>query len=228
MKKRFIASLLTALLIVGVTPVGANAEWREDSNGKWYSNGDSWYTGWHPIDGKFYYFNNNGYMVTNSNIEGVQIGNNGVSIQNDAANLSSKDTNALSAGEKWIVDGQWEFTINSVKTTKERNQFSDKKPAQVVIINYSYKNLGYSSKYMDLYFSNFTVVDEKGEVADSYPANITSYPKQTPIGASCSNAQIAYGLANTSSTITIQIEEYTSNASGSNIKEKATFKVQVQ
>lgn len=217
MKKRLIASLLTGLLIVGALPVGASAAWRQDNNGWWYSDWDSWYTGWKEIDGKWYYFNSNGYMAHDTTIDGYKLGSDGARVEK-----------IYQAGEKWIVDGQWEFTINSVETTKERNQFWDKNPEQVVIINYSYKNLGYSSSYMDLYFSNFTVIDGSGEVADSYPSNIKYYPKETPIGASCSKAQVAYGLFNESSQITIQIEEYTHDSSGNSRKEKATFKVPVK
>ncbi|OCA99375.1 hypothetical protein [Clostridium beijerinckii] len=214
MKKKLIASLLTGLLIVGALPVGASAEWKQDNTGWWYSDWDSWYTGWKEIDGKWYYFDYNGYMSHDTTIDGYQLGSDGARIEK-----------VYQVGEKWIVNGQWEFTINSVETTKDRNQFSKKNPEQVVIVNYSYKNLGYSSSYMNLFFSDFTVIDEKGEVAEQYPANITNYPKETPVGASCSMAQDAYGLSNKSSTITIQVEKYTSDSTR---KEKAIFKVPVK
>lgn len=214
MKKKLISTLLTAILVVGAFPIAAHAEWKQDGTGWWYAYGSSWYTGWKQIDGKWYYFDNNGYMAHDTTIDGYNIGSDGARIEK-----------IYQAGEKWIVDGQWEFTINSVETTTDRNKFSTKNPQQVVIINYSYKNLGYSSKYMDLYFSNFTVMDEKGVVADTYPASMTSYPKQTPIGATCDKAQVAYGLANNSSEITIQVQQY---ISGTYRDEKATFKVKVQ
>jgi hypothetical protein len=213
-KKKFIATLLTGLLIVGALPVSASAEWKHDNTGWWYSDWNSWYTGWKEIDGKWYYFNYNGYMAHDTTIDGYQLGSDGARIER-----------VYKAGEKWIVDGQWEFTINSVETTKDRNQFSDKDPAQVVIINYSYKNLGYSSQFMDLYFTDFTVIDAKGEAAQTYPLNINYYPKETPIGASCSKAQVGYGLANNSSEITIQVQQY---VSGTYREEKATFKVPVK
>jgi hypothetical protein len=214
MRKKLISTLLTSILIVGALPIGASAEWRQDNTGWWYTEGSSWATGWREINGKWYYFNSNGYMAHDTTIDGYNIGSDG-----------SKVEKIYQAGEKWIVDGQWEFTINSVETTTDRNKFSNKNPEQVVLINYSYKNLGYSSQYMDLYFSNFTVIDEKGEVADTYPASIKNYPKQTPVGASCSNAQVAYGLSNKSSEITIQVQQY---VSGTTRDEKATFKVKVQ
>ena len=217
MKKKVIVALLTAVTFIGALPVGASAAWRQDSNGWWNTEGSSWSIGWKQIDGKWYYFGQDGYMAHDTTIDGYNVGSDG-----------SRVEKIYKAGEKWIVDGQWEFTINSVETTKDRNQFSDKNPEQVVIVNYSYKNLGYSSSYMDLYFGTFTVMDGNGVVADSYPASIKYYPKQTPIGAICDKAQEAYGLSNKSSTITIQVEEYTHDSSGNSQKQKVTFKVPVQ
>lgn len=58
MKKKIIATLLTALTIVGAFPIGVSAEWRQNSDSSW-----SWrdgyfdfYDGWKEIQGKTYYF----------------------------------------------------------------------------------------------------------------------------------------------------------------------------
>ena len=71
-----------------------------------------------------------------------------------AASFSAKaSNNTLNVGDTWTVDGQWKLTIDSVTTTSDRNQFSDVKPQQVVIVTYSYENLGYESDFVDgLYF----------------------------------------------------------------------------
>ncbi len=127
-------------------------------------------------------------------------------------------------GDTWTVDGLFSLTFNSVTTTEDRNPYSDKNPGQVVILNYTYENLGYTG-FMDLYISsvNMKVIDGSGEVAETYPASITTYPKETPIGAKCVGAQEAFGLNNESDTITIYVEEYDSKYN----KHKATFKLKV-
>lgn len=127
--------------------------------------------------------------------------------------------------DTWTVDGLWTLTLNSVTTTDYRNQFSDKTPDQVVVLDYTYENVGYTSDIMDLYISstNMKVVDEKGEVADTYPYSLTNYPSETPVGARCANAQVAFGLNNESETITVYIEMYDNNYD----KHKATFKLKV-
>lgn len=77
MRKKFIASLLAGVLIIGVLPVGASAEWRENNIGWWYKESNSWATGWRNIDGKWYYFDSNGYMLHNTVIDGYKLGDDG-------------------------------------------------------------------------------------------------------------------------------------------------------
>ncbi|AQS11359.1 hypothetical protein CLOBY_35150 [Clostridium saccharobutylicum] len=139
------------------------------------------------------------------------------------------EINSLTKGESWIVAGQWEFTINSVKETKERSEDSNENPEQVVYIDYSYKNLGYTDSYSDLWFTeiNFTVIDEEGEVANKYSIFDENHlPIEIPVGAKCSNAKVAFALKNKSSQITIQVKEYRSNSDL--YQEKVNFDIQVE
>lgn len=94
--------------------------------------------------------------------------------------------------------------INSVKSTKERNQFEEKKYEDVVLINYTYENVGDDE---DVYISgalNFTVIDEDGNVCDTYPIGSIT-PKETPKGAKCT-AEEAYGLIKKSSKIKLRVK----------------------
>lgn len=140
------------------------------------------------------------------------------------AESSQKDVYTL--GEPWIVNGQWSLTINSVTTTADRNQFSDKSPAQVVIIDYTYENLGYTGMLQDLYISasSFSVIDQIGEMAYTYPASTAGYATPTPVGAKCVGAQEAFGLNNESSSITLIVEDYGSDGN----RYEATFELTVQ
>lgn len=79
---KLIASTLVIASVLALNPIGANAEWKQDSNGWWYTEGDSWATGWKSIDGKLYYFNNDGYMVHDTTIDGYSIGSDGTLSQN--------------------------------------------------------------------------------------------------------------------------------------------------
>lgn len=64
-KKHFnkiIALGIVATSVLVFNPTGANAEWKQDSTGWWYTEGDSWDTGWRNIGGEWYYFKDDGYM----------------------------------------------------------------------------------------------------------------------------------------------------------------------
>ena len=117
-----------------------------------------------------------------------------------------------------------ELKITSVTPTAERNQFLEDKPAQVVVINYTYENLGYTSDVQDLFLTPSTVIDEGKKVSKTYPAGVKIYPKPTPVGAIMDGAQDAYGLQTESKTIKIIFEHYDGNKK----KQKATFEVPVK
>ena len=59
--------------------------WFKDTDGSWYFLCDGkdygalgvMKTGWQQVDGKWYYFNTNGVMVSNTVVEGYTLGSNG-------------------------------------------------------------------------------------------------------------------------------------------------------
>jgi hypothetical protein len=77
---KIIASSLIAVSILALNPVGASAEWKHDNIGWWYTEGNSWATGWRKIDGKIYYFYSNGYMAHDAEIDGFSLGADGAQI----------------------------------------------------------------------------------------------------------------------------------------------------
>lgn len=66
MKKRLLATLLTSILVMGVTPIAASAEWRQglDNQWVWLDSRNIKAISWTPINGSWYYFDNNGNMKT--------------------------------------------------------------------------------------------------------------------------------------------------------------------
>lgn len=75
--KKLVAFVLVAMTIATVSPVGASAAWKQNSNGWWNTEGNSYSTGWKEIGGNWYYFYSDGYMAQNQYIGNYYLGNNG-------------------------------------------------------------------------------------------------------------------------------------------------------
>ena len=125
--------------------------------------------------------------------------------------------------EEWIVDGQWRLKITEVKTTQDRNKHIKDKIAQVVIIKYTYENLGFKNEYQDLFLAPKTVVDGAENEARIYPVNSSKYPEPTPVGA-ISESAIGYGLSVESDKIKISFTQFDKDGKK---MENATFEVPV-
>lgn len=125
--------------------------------------------------------------------------------------------------EEWIVDSQWKLKITEVKTTPDRNKYSKAQVAQVVIIKYTYENLGFKNEYQDLFLVPRTVVDGAEKEARIYPVNSSKYPEPTPVGA-ISESTMGYGLSTESDKIKISFSQFTQDAK---TMETANFEVPV-
>ena len=125
--------------------------------------------------------------------------------------------------EEWIVDGQWKLKITDIKTTPDRNKYSKAQVAQVVLIKYTYENLGYKDEYQDLFLMPRTVVDGAKKVSEIYPVRSSKYPEPTPVGA-ISESTVGYGLSMESDEIKVYFEQFDHNAKK---MQKATFEVPV-
>lgn len=138
---------------------------------------------------------------------------------------SEPEKTTYGIGETWIVPGQWEITVNSATIHSLCNSYSNEKNGytnqQVVLVEYTYKNLGIedglylSSIYMNYY-------DGELESAERYACTHTKSPKECIIGAKCT-ASDAVVLENYSEKITVKIEKYDSN----NNKQKALFELPI-
>lgn len=130
-------------------------------------------------------------------------------------------------GERVVIseDGKelYAITFNSVKNTDERNQFSDKKPVQVIVIDYTYENISGDEELFIQEF-NFKIIDEGGTIADTYPAGAEKIPQTLPAGVPGTNctAQVAYGLMNESNKVKLLYYDNMFNS-----KPDATFEIEI-
>ena len=99
----------------------------------------------------------------------------------------------------------YSLKINKITTMSERNQFSDKDPAQVILIDYTYTNIA-SVEDVYLYDSHFKVIDSSGKIGYTYPNSKTYYPQKVPIGVTC-DAQMIFGINTVSDIVDIYFYE---------------------
>lgn len=104
-----IASSLGVVSILAVYPIKASAQWKQDSNGWWNTEGSSWSVGWKEIDGKWYYFRQDGYMAHDTAIDGYELGSDGAWIQGASNNLSNSKNVTTNENKT--------FDINEFKNT---------------------------------------------------------------------------------------------------------------
>lgn len=94
MRKRALA--LMAVLLSGMMSISSYAgEWKQDNVGWWYQNDDGSYpaNSWQEIDGKQYYFGNDGYMLHDTTTpDGYYVDANGVWDQSAQVNTPKKET----------------------------------------------------------------------------------------------------------------------------------------
>lgn len=105
-------------------------------------------------------------------------------------------------------DGKEQYTlvIHSIILSEERNPYWSTEPEQVIIIDYSYENLG-SEEGIYIDFECLEVVDSAGNISFIYPAaDFEKQPERIGIGEKC-NAEEAYGLEVGGGTIKINFYE---------------------
>ena len=133
-------------------------------------------------------------------------------VSGSCTNCGMSDPNKVySIGETWVVDGMWEFTVNSVTVHNLCNSYSNSQHGygnqMVVVIDYTYRNLGYENTIQNLYMSSMDidVYDGEGESASTYACTHDKGAKPIIVGTKC-NATQAYILSNKSTSITLTVE----------------------
>ena len=100
----------------------------------------------------------------------------------------------------------FEITFNKAFLTEERNKYADETPDNVVILEYTYKNLGYESGLTVFEGHEFKVYDANGAALSTYPAVGLMYGGEVSIGR-IGTTQEAIGF-NGDAHQTLEIEIY--------------------
>ncbi len=154
MKKLKLTKITGGALVIAsifaLNPMGVSASWKQDSNGWWNTENNSYAVGWRNIDGKWYYFGSDGYMVHDTTVDGYQIGSNGAWIQESedgSSNLKQKirETvfNELTSQERQSVSGSWQDSeISKIILEDGMGIINDKSyiGKQVYLIDFPTKN----------------------------------------------------------------------------------------
>lgn len=114
-----------------------------------------------------------------------------------------KEKNNLKVGDVFETE-KATVKINKIKTTKERNQYSDVKADKVVVIEYTYENKNNETMYLDEYY--FKAYDKDGEILEHYGYIDYKYPQEISKGKKCT-AEVVFALNNKSNDITLELQE---------------------
>ena len=100
----------------------------------------------------------------------------------------------------------YEITFNKAFLTDERNQFSDDASENVIVLEYTYKNLSVEDGLNVFEGTDFRVYDANGAALSTYPAGAELYGGTVSVGRS-GTSQEAFGF-NGDPQQTLEIEIY--------------------
>ncbi len=115
----------------------------------------------------------------------------GETVETSTKKEVKEEPKSLAVGEKFNFKDKYELIINKVYTTEERNEFAEKNPKKVVVIDYTYTNLNLEDV---LYISelNFKMFDSNGNALETYPSTINN-ATQVPKGKTAKGS-MSFGL----------------------------------
>jgi len=90
--------ITTAIFSVVMSTAVFAGEWKQDTNGWWYQNDNGSYpvNCWQDINGKQYYFNESGYILTNTTTpDGKQVGADGAIVQAPLFDFDINDSHVI-------------------------------------------------------------------------------------------------------------------------------------
>lgn len=120
MKKHILLTTVLAMsLSLSTVFVSLAGQWQQNSTGWWYQEDNNSYpvNSWKELDGKWYYFNQDGYMVSNTWIGNYYLGSDGAML----TNTITPDGYKVGADGAWIQDTSLPVTeyANLINNYKE-------------------------------------------------------------------------------------------------------------
>lgn len=112
MKKHvLLTAVLAMVLSLSTVFTSLAGQWQQNATGWWYQEDNSSYSvnAWKELNGKWYYFNHDGYMVSNAWVDNYYLGSDGAML----TNTTTPDGYAVG------TDGDW---IQNVKYSDEEMQ----------------------------------------------------------------------------------------------------------
>ena len=104
MRRKTWIPLLASAMTLGMSLTAFAGTWKSNGTGWWYENADgSYLTGWNWVDGngdgiaESYYFQNDGYLLTNTTVEGYQVNGDGAWVVNGAVQTKGVGASAGNA-----------------------------------------------------------------------------------------------------------------------------------
>ena len=145
--KAMVRSLIV-ILVLAINHIGASAEWKQDSNGWWNTEGCSYSVGWKQIDGKWYYFWGNGYMAHDITVDGYRLGTDGSWIQDIENNSQTSSNNTGNFNVDQLVNSiKNKFKNVKVEDAKTKAYFLSAPVRKLITIDDQ-------KIYVDIYNSN--------------------------------------------------------------------------
>lgn len=197
--QKIISITLLVTSVLALNPIGANAEWKEDNQGWRYSESNSWSIGWRNINGNWYYFDQNGYMLKNTLVQGWKLDSNGIgskieetantavanSIGNSNGNISNLGLATIQGEYIYYIDfNDYSSSINKIKIDGTGKEVL----AEKMINNSNYVGDGYTNLNVIgdwIYYSEFDdnnnkYLINKIKIDGTSNTTLISYEQNTP------------------------------------------------
>ncbi len=130
----------------------------------------------------------------------------------------------------WTVEGQWAFVIDSVNTHYDCANTNDNTVGSVIMVTYSYMNLGYSDAQTGLTFSpkSIRIMDTNGIQGKYYRCEHATKPAELMEKGEICTATAAYSFPNTgySKTYNINVSKTIANGDPKTNLVSATFAIE--